>query len=193
VYATPADDRPRMIEWEAGTDMDSVPVSISWWQPATIAYGGRDNATVVIDSKGEMSVFHGLSQVGAAPAPYPAQGPTWPEFWPLGMVADPAAWSHRIRDTGCMIAMVDNLYGLAMTEEFTEHIRWKLASAFTLLKFYPPLGLGFDGTEVEFEDGVQVLEERAARRVKRALLERLAAERRVLRGVSDRIEAHWGR
>lgn len=200
MYAIPADDRPRMIEWEAGTDVDDVPADIQWWQPANVDYGGRVNASVVIDSKGEMAVFNGSSTTiaGMAPAPYAARGPVDPPFWPLGDALDqldlvPAAMSHLIRRTGYMVASVNDVLGLTAHDGAGrwETQRWKLGDACTSLKVYPPLRLGLEGTPEEFAAGVECLGERVARRVKRAFLDRLAEERRAMRSLSDRVEAHW--
>jgi hypothetical protein len=198
-YVVPSDDRPRWIDWQAGTDDTQAPIELRWWIPANVEYGGR-YAQVVIDSKGEMAVFHGRHRAGVHPAPYEPHAPHSEEFWPLvapdtreSVLDDPATHAHRLRDTGWTVAMVDGELGLAMAvpPDGPESMLWRLAHACTLLGFYPPLGLGFTGERREFEVGMDTLEERAARRVKRALIERLTHDRRQLRELSDKIETNW--
>lgn len=197
-YLTPDDDRPHYVDWENGTDSDEGPVTVQWWRPAVVPYGGRD-AEVVIDSKGEMAVFHVNDQVGTAPAPLRPKAPAEFEFWLLNSALDhlgePASVAHKIRDTGWMLVCVNGAFGLAEADRALPTVpatgMWQLALAYIVLGFYPPLGVGFEGTPVEFETGRRLLGERSARRVKRALLDRMMMQRRALRGVSDRIEAHW--
>jgi hypothetical protein len=197
VYLIPDDDRPRYVDWEAGTDGGDGPADVQGWRPATVSGGGR-NAEVVIDSKDEMFVFHGREQVGTAPAPYRAQGPAVFEFWPLDETLEhldtAASIAHMVRDTGWMLVCVNGVFGLAAADEGSADARtpmWRLALAYVVLGFYPPLGLGFTGVPAEFKTGRTLLGERSARRVKRALLDRMMAERRELRALSDKIEAHW--
>lgn len=191
-YEIPADDRPQYVTW-TGPDWESATPGERWWLPAVVVHGGRD-ADVVIDSRGEMSIFHGKDRAGTAAAPYSPHAPHGEEFWPLSeKLPDPAAASHQLSDTGWMVAQVDGEYGLAMSVQVdtVEAMRWRMALAFTLLGFYPPLGAEFEGTAAEFRTGVDTVGERSARRVKRALIERLQHDRRVLRGLSDKIEANW--
>lgn len=202
-YAVPTDDRPRYVEWAAGTDGGlREPLQTRWWLPAHLDnYGGRD-ALVVIDSKGEMAVFHGQDRIGTASAPYAPHAPHGEDFWPLvgypsaaltAAVGDPATVSHRLRDTGWMAAQVDDELGLAaaIQPDGGDPMMWRLAHACTLLGFYPPLGIEFEGEGSEFRTGVDTIGERAARKVKRALMERVAHDRRGLRDLSDRIETNW--
>jgi hypothetical protein len=201
-YLVPVDDRPRYMDWTAGTDADQAIATMRWWLPAHLDnYGGRDTL-VVIDSKGEMAVFHGKDQVGSAAAPYSPHQPHGDEFWPLvslsapslgPLIEDPAVYSHRLRDTGWMMCRVDDELGLAASIQSDDQasMSWRLAHAFVLLGFYPPLGIEFTGAADEFGHGAAVVGERPARRVKRALIERLHHDRRELRGLSDRIESNW--
>lgn len=203
-YAIPADDRPRFIDWDAGL-ADQVPAEIRWWLPAIVHHGGRD-ATVVIDSKGEMTIMHGKDRVGAAAAPYSPHAPHGEDFWPLAqhapggvdrMPGEPpmaeAEMSHKLRDTGWMVAQVDDELGLALSvpSDGDAPMAWRLALAYTILGFYPPLGIEFRGDAAEFETGVDTIGERAARRVKRAMIERANHDRKTLRNLSDKIEANW--
>jgi hypothetical protein len=195
-YAIPADDRPRFIDWDAGL-ADQVPAEIRWWLPAIVHHGGRD-ATVVIDSKGEMTIMHGKDRVGAAAAPYSPHAPHGEDFWPLARFPqpdwhDPATLSHKLRDTGWMVAQVDDELGLALSvpSDGDAPMAWRLALAYTILGFYPPLGIEFRGDAAEFETGVDTIGERAARRVKRAMIERANHDRKTLRNLSDKIEANW--
>jgi hypothetical protein len=189
MYRTPLDDQPRFVDWAGqGT-------AVEWWQPALVTYGGRDSAPVVISSTGTMTIYHGDNQVGTAPAPYDPKGPTEDEFWPLTDTTDsyPSDWAHQIRDSRWMVAWVDRTLGLAAYHELSTppDCWWRLAFAFTQLGFYPPLGLEWLGARAEFATGVSVLGERNARRVKRTLVARLAAQRKSLRDLSTAIESNW--
>lgn len=204
MYAVPADDRPRYLLWDAGTDTDQAPAEVRWWLPTRVHYGGQE-MRVVVDSKGEMSVFpHGSGdKIATTAAPYVPRQPHGEEFWPLAggpsapsfgpLITEPAVYSHRLRDTGWMMCLVDDELGLAMSIPPDDHdsMMWRLASAFTLLGFYPPLGIEFRGAAEEFANGIDTLGERAARKVKRALIDRLAHDRRSLRDLSTKIETHW--
>jgi hypothetical protein len=201
-YAVPADDRPEFVDWEAGTvHGGTLPIVTTWWVPAHVQHGGRD-ATVVISSKGEMAIFHGRDQVGTAAAPYSPHEPTGEDFWPItdhpsaALVetrGDPAAISHLLRDTGWMACVVDDQLGLASSipPDGDAAMLWRLGLAYTMLGFYPPLGLGFNGDQAEFKRGVDTIGERDARRVKRALIDRLNHDRRTMRDLADKIEANW--
>lgn len=203
-YMIPADDRPQFVDWEAGMVIgDSIPVEIRWWLPAVVPHGGRE-APVVIDSNGDMHVFHGRQphEVGMAPAPYSPHSPHDDAFWPLcgfpsealtAQLGEPAQIAHRLRDTGWTVAVVDHQLGLvaSIPPDGDEPMLWRLAQACTLLGFFPPLGIGFRGDASEFKVGVETLDERPARTVKRAVINRLAHDRRGLRDLSDRIEENW--
>ena len=202
MYRVPAEERAKLITWGAGTDASGRADKLAWWRPAVVEYGGRDDATVVIDSAGWMTVFHGTAVAGTAEAPYAATHPPEPEFFALGNATvlehfpspgrSPAAVSHMIRDTGWMVAQVDDQLGLVSAQQaFTWATRWDLAVAMTSIGYFPPLDLGWSGDAGEWRDAVERIGDRAARRVKRALVDRLAEERRALRSLSTRIEAHW--
>jgi hypothetical protein len=198
----PEDDRPQFVDWEAGTvHGGTMPIVTTWWIPAVVTYGGRD-AQVVISSKGDMSIFHGRQQVGTAAAPYSPHEPTGEDFWPVvdwpsmtlrTTLGEPAAIAHLLRDTGWTACVVDNQLGLAssITPDGEAPMMWRLGLAYTLLGYFPPLGLGFEGDQSEFRQGVEALGERDARRVKRALIERLNHDRRSMRDLADKIEANW--
>jgi hypothetical protein len=201
-YAVPADDRPRFLLWDAGTDADQAPTEIRWWLPAKVHYGGQE-MPVVVDSKGEMSVFphSGGGKIATTAAPYVPHQPLGEDFWPMcaypqeaAHPGDPAEVSHLLRDTGWMACRVDNELGLAtfVKADGEDWVTlWRLAYAFTLMGFYPPLGIGFEGVPDEFRRGVDTLGERGARKVKRALIDRLTHDRRSMRDLSTRIETHW--
>lgn len=198
MYAVPADDRPRYLLWDAATDADQAPAEIRWWLPAKVHYGGQE-MPVVVDSKGEMSVFpHGSgSLIATTAAPYVPHQPLGEDFWPMCSWPQedwhhPATISNLLRDTGWMACRVDNELGLAAAESNGEApMLWRLAHAFTLMGFYPPLGIGFEGNADEFRRGVATLGERGARKVKRALIDRLTHDRRSMRDLSTRIETFW--
>ncbi len=196
-YAIPADDRPQLVDWEAGTHIDGTATAAVWWLPTRLHHGGRD-ALVVISTKGEMTVFHDREQVGTSAAPSLPHAPAGDEFWPLASYPqpdwhDPATLSHRLRDTGWMVCAVDDQLGLAASipSDGESRMLWRLGFACTLLGFFPPLGIGFEGAASEFRRGVETLGERDARRVKRSLIERLNHERKAMRDLSDKIEANW--
>lgn len=195
-YQIPSDEHPRYQDW------DDRAVSIAWWQPAVLPYGGRD-AEVVISNRDAMVVFRGKDLIATTTAaPYAGIGPVSGEFWHLvdqshpGVTALPDGLSlpegaHRIRDTGWLVSLVDKEIGLApgTTDAMSDEGLWQLAHAFVLLDYFPPLGISWE--EVKFETGVRVLGDRAARRVKRALVIRLARERQILRQLSSQIDASW--
>jgi hypothetical protein len=198
-YALPADDRPRFLLWDAGTDADQAPAEIRWWLPARVHYGGQE-MPVVVDSKGEMSVFPRVDggPIATTAAPYEPHQPHGEDFWALCSYPqedwhNPAQISHRLRDTGWMACLVDEELGLARAAQLPGGTAalWRLAHAFTLLGFYPPLGIGFEGDPGEFQQGMETLGERGARKVKRSLIDRLQSDRRTLRDLSTRIETHW--
>jgi hypothetical protein len=196
-YAVPEDDRPRFVDWAAGTDDDRMPVELRWWVPATVHHGGRD-ARVVIDSKGEMTIFHGRERTGTAAAPYSPSPPQQEDFWPLagypaGQLPEPAELSHRIRDTGWMVCLVDAEIGLAAgrTSDDGPAMLWRLAHACVLLGFYPPMGIEFEGWANEFTLGINTIGERPARQVKRAIMARVAHDRRLLSELGNRIDTYW--
>jgi hypothetical protein len=192
VFRTPLDDQPRFVDW---TDPDT---KTEWWQPALVAYGGRGDTPVVIDSAGMMTIYHGDHRRGEAQAPYEPKGPAEDEFWPLTVTTDsyPPDWAHQIRPWRWMVVRVAGTLGLArafdtMPLNVPPDCWWRLAFTFTALGFYPPLGLEWLGNRSEFATGVSVLGERNARRVKRSLVARLAAERKSLRNLSTAIESNW--
>lgn len=195
-YMCPADDRPRFVDWNAGTDDTGLPIELRWWLPTVVPHGGRD-ATVVIDSKGEMAIFHDKERAGTVAAPYSPHAPYGDDFWPV--VSHPSealpgpALSHLVRDTGWMVAQVGDEIGLASSSQSgsADAMLWRLALAFVQLGFYPPLGLDWEGWEAEFRTGVATVGDRDARRIKRALLGRLTHDRRQLRQAADRIETYW--
>jgi hypothetical protein len=189
-YLVPADDRPHYVDWDA---FDVEP--LYWWAPTTAHHGGME-ATVVIDETGQMHVFHGRDRVGVAPAPRDRTSTRpGPDFWPVAVKLgdEPARLSHLLRDTGWMLCRDGDEFGLAaaIPEDHPDSMTWRLCEAFVTLGFFPPLGAGFTGEQAEFVTGMDAIGERAARRVKRALMDRLTHDRRELRALSDRIEATW--
>jgi hypothetical protein len=187
---------PRGMIWENGTDEYDTTVDIGWWQPTTAQHGGRPNAPVVISSNGQMYVFNSRDQyVGAVERPLGgAWGPSALEFWQLRIEQSAELWpfAQMIRPARCVLARVDGTLGVTdgPANDLADRA-WRVAYACLLLGYYPPMGLPLGGSPEVFAMGQMTIGDRAARRVKRALLARLALERRLLRDRAEEIETHW--
>jgi len=189
---TPLSDEPLRIDWGQGTDGEGMPVDISWWAPTTAAHGGRRNTRVVIASNGYMYTFNSRgSYTGTV-----SVRESWrsnlggSEFWPLtrrtltvGLWLD----ADRIRPSRTILAMANGMLGVTDRTDSDQRGRsWRVAHACLLLGFSPPLGLDFGDIATAFAEGVGECGDRAARRIKRALLSRLAIERRARRAEAER-------
>jgi hypothetical protein len=187
---------PEDLDWPAKTNAWGESVKVAWWVPAQQHWGGR-LADVVISAAGEMYVFdrHGMLSGSAEAGSVPEPG--MPTFWRLAeadtMPGAPFAMAHTLRGTGVIVAEVDGILGITLTEGAVQGTHgswgWRVALGHVLLGFYPPL----PGTVTpeEWKVGVGEIGEAAARRVKRALLQRTAAMGRALRKRSADLTANW--
>jgi hypothetical protein len=197
-YRLPLAEQPRVMRWDAGTDEHGTPGAIAWWESTRIVHGGRQNTPVVQASNGYAYVFNTRgSYIGAVEASGGWRGGLGaPEFWRLERPGGDefAHWldAEAIRSSGCILAQVDGVTGVvARADHDTADRPWRVAYACVLLGFYPPMGLDLPPTAETFLTGVQVVGDRPARRIKRAILSRLALERRSLRERAELIEGNW--
>jgi hypothetical protein len=196
-YRLPLAEQPRGMHWDTATDEHDAPASVAWWEATRAVHGGRQNTPVVQASNGYMYVFNSRgSYVGAVEhGPYRGGIGAF-EFWQLERPAGDqyALWveANRIRPAGCVLARVDGVIGVVDRATVDQRGRsWRVAYACILLGFYPPMALDLPATSRAFDGGVEEVGERAARRIKRALLSRLARERRVHRERAELIERNW--
>jgi hypothetical protein len=195
----PIGEMPRVMLWDNGTDEHDAPVQVAWWEATRAKHGGRDRVPVVVSSDGKMYVFNSRgSYVGAVekPASLDAPGPYVPEFWPFtlpaGTPAAPWLFADTARSASVILASVDGVLGLTDgASPSSTASAWRIAYGFLLLGYYPPMGLAIARTAESFAVGVEAVGDRAARRIKRAILARLALERRELRFKADDIEGSW--
>lgn len=195
----PISESPRVMLWDNGTDEHDTPARIGWWQATRARHGGRDRVPVVVSFDGKMYVFNSrLIYVGMVekPVSLDAPGPFSPKFWPYTLPAgEPSApWleADTVRPASVILASVDGVLGLTDGPSHSSAAEaWRIAYGFLLLGYYPPMGLAIPRTAVSFALGVEEVGDRAARRIKRAILARLALERRELRVQADDIERVW--
>ena len=195
----PISETPRVMLWENGTDEHDAPVRVSWWEATRAKHGGRDRVPVVVSSDGKMYVFNSRgAYVGAVekPASFDAPGPYSPQFWPYALPAGTpvAPWleADTVRPASVIMASVDGMLGLTDgASPSSAASAWRIAYGFLLLGYHPPMGLAIPRTAEAFALGVEEVGDRAARRIKRAILARLALERRELRFQADDIERTW--
>jgi hypothetical protein len=195
----PFAEAPRVMLWDNGTDEHNSPVEVSWWEATRAKHGGRDNVPVVISSNSKMYAFNSRgAYVGVVkkPASFDAPGPYAPEFWPYTLPAGrlymPWLKADTVRPASVILACVDGVLGLTDgASPSSTASAWRIAYGFLLLGYYPPMGLGIAASGAAFKVGVDEVGDRAARRIKRAILGRLALERRHLRQRAEDIERNW--
>lgn len=197
-YSKPLSERPRGMHWDTATDEHDAPCEVAWWEATKIVHGGRKNTPVVQANNGYTYVFNTRgSYIGAVEVKEPWRGNLGAfEFWPLERHGGDqyALWieANGIRSSRCILAMVDGVIGVVDSlAEGTAGRPWRVAHACVLLGFFPPMGLELPATNEVFIEGVGEVGDRAARRVKRAILSRLALERRSHRERAELIELTW--
>lgn len=195
-YRLPLAEQPRGMHWDTSTDEHDAPATVAWWEATRAVHGGRQNTPVVQASNGYMYVFNSRGSYVGAVEHEPYRGGIGAfEFWQLERPGGDqyALWfeASHIRPSGCVLAQVDGVTGVVDTAARPDGRSWRVAYACILLGFYPPMGLDLPATNHAFVEGVGEAGDRAARRIKRAVLSRLALERRVHRERAELIESNW--